>query len=300
MSTPSNWPLPPGSIRYVVPRPVIQLLTQHPLSEGLYPQGMGYYREASGHHMERPEHDDHLLIYCLEGGAEVEVPSGRCRVGPGDLLVLPRGTPHSYRARPRKPWTIYWAHFDGNQADSFVRHLSLGEPAPELWLIPLGNSARVVSDFENLLAARQSTYNLDAFINAANQLRAILTYIALLQPMARHQDAGGRFDLERVHSLMQESVHGQLDLAHLAEAVNLSKYHFIKKYKQLTGATPIDHFIRLKIERACQLLDVSCKNISEVAAETGYQDAYYFSRAFKKVMGISPSDYRKMRTGGYA
>jgi AraC-like DNA-binding protein len=77
----------------------------------------------------------------------------------------------------------------------------------------------------------------------------------------------------------------------------LSKYHFIKKYKALTGTTPINHFIQLKIERACHLLDVTNKGIKEIAWAVGYEDAYYFSRIFRKVMGISPSQYRAIRLG---
>ncbi|WP_020407234.1 AraC family transcriptional regulator [Hahella ganghwensis] len=313
MSTPSSWPLPPGSIRFVVPRPVVQQMAHHPLSMGLYPQGIGYYRKAAGHHMERPVHDDHLLIYCLEGSAVVgtgnkeSLVHGESKgnsagkvIRAGDFLILPRGTPHWYQANPQTPWTIYWAHFDGAEADEFVRHLAPEQGAAPMIHFSLGSSARVVGDFETLLEIRQATYHLNAFINAANQLRGILTHIALLKPLARHQDTGGRFDLERVHSLMLESVHGQLDLLSLANAVNLSKFHFIKKYKEVTGTTPIDHFIRLKIERACHLLDVTHQSVGQVAMDCGYQDAYYFSRAFKKVMGVSPREYRKLRTGAYA
>jgi AraC-like DNA-binding protein len=81
--------------------------------------------------------------------------------------------------------------------------------------------------------------------------------------------------------------------------VNLSRFHFIKKYKALTGTTPINHFIHLKIERACHLLDVTSKGVNEVAWALGYEDAYYFSRIFKKTMGISPSQYRRIRVGDF-
>jgi transcriptional regulator GlxA family with amidase domain len=96
---------------------------------------------------------------------------------------------------------------------------------------------------------------------------------------------------------MQARLHEQIDVDTLAAAVSLSKYHFIKKYKALTGTTPINHFIRLKIERACHLLDVTNKGIKEIAWAVGYEDAYYFSRIFRKMMGMSPRQYREIRLG---
>ncbi len=298
MSTPSRWPLPPESIRFVLPRRVVAELDAHPLSSGLYPLGMGYYRQADGHHMERDHHDDNLLVYCLDGEGDIVLEEQKHRVRPGDILLIPKGIPHSYRARRKNPWTIYWVHFTGHHASDFIRHASRGEHSRR-YLLPIGIHSRLAGDFEALLEARDSTYNLNAYLLAANQLRQILTHIALLQPIARQKQSRGELDLEKIHSLMQARIHEQLNLDTLAEAINLSKYHLVKKYREVTGTTPISHFIQLKIERACHLLDTTNNSISEIAFAVGYEDAYYFSRIFKKTMGVSPSQYRKMRTGDY-
>lgn len=299
MSSPSNWPLPPESIRFVTPRRVVAELAQNPLSQGLYPLGMGYYRQASGHHMERLEHDDFLMIYCLEGEGEAVLNDKKVRVKAGDILLIPKGIAHTYKARQKRPWTIYWVHFHGHQAADFVAHLEQRESPQRQFIIPIGIHSRLASDFAALLEARESTYNLNAYICAANQLRQILSHIALLQPLARQKLSRAGLDIERVHSLMQTHVHEQLDLDTLAESVNLSKFHFVKKYKEITGTTPINHFIQLKIERACHLLDTTTNSINEISFAVGYEDAYYFSRIFKKLMGLSPSQYRKMRTGAF-
>lgn len=299
MSTPSSWPLPPESIRFVIPHRVISELANHPLSSGLYPLGIGYYRQASGHHMERDSHDDNLLIYCLDGEGELEIEGQKQRVRPGDILLIPRGIQHAYKARPSNPWTIYWTHFHGHHAADFIQHIAVRKTGQNQLIIPIGIHSRLASDFEALLEARESTYNINAYICAANQLRQILSHIALLKPLARHKQSGDGLDIERVHSLMQARIHEQLDLDTLAETVNLSKYHFLKKYKEITATTPINHFIQLKIERACHLLDTTNNHVNEIAFSVGYEDAYYFSRIFKKLMGVSPSQYRKMRTGAY-
>lgn len=292
MSQPSNWPLPAGSLRLVVPRIVTQKLANNPLSQALYPKASGFYKCAIKHTMLRRVHDDNLLIYCIEGAGEFNVDNNRHQVSAGDLLLLPRGVAHSYRASHAQPWTIYWVHFSGDSSATFIDYL---RGHSDKFVIPVGVNSRLISNFEFLLESLGSSINVSAFIHGANMLRQILTSIPQLRPMAKAQLVAHQFDLELVHSLMQSSLHQQLNLQALAESVNLSKFHFIKKYKALTNTTPINYFIHLKIERACHLLDISTKPIKEISYDLGYVDTYYFSRIFKKIMGISPRQYRQMR-----
>ena len=91
---------------------------------------------------------------------------------------------------------------------------------------------------------------------------------------------------------MRENLDRRLSLEELAQVSNLSKYHFTRKYRDLTGYAPLQHFEHLKVEQACLMLDSSTLNISEIAFQLGYDDPLYFSRVFRKVTGLSPSQYR--------
>ncbi|MCB0166075.1 MAG: helix-turn-helix transcriptional regulator, partial [Anaerolineae bacterium] len=66
-------------------------------------------------------------------------------------------------------------------------------------------------------------------------------------------------------------------------------------FKKKTGYAPIDYFIRLKIQKACELLETTDQQVSEIGHSLGYPDIYYFSRLFKKVVGLSPRQYRAER-----
>ncbi|MFT4938690.1 MAG: AraC-like DNA-binding protein [Paraglaciecola sp.] len=294
MSKPSQWPLPPESFRFVVPLKQVEKLKKHPLSAGLYTTGLGYYKQAKGHEMQRNIHDDHLLMYCLHGKGELRAENTTSQIKAGDIVVLPKGVPHRYKASKDQPWTIYWVHFCGSDCENFLDYLAIEK---QKYIIPLGIHSRLVTSFEYLLECRQTNYDTASFINVANLLRQMLSHIALLGPISRRQQAKHQLDLELVHSLMEASVHEKLELETLAKEVNLSKFHFIKKYRELTGSTPVNHFIHLKIKRACDLLDITNKSINEISYAIGYEDAYYFSRIFKKVMGISPSQYRNTSLG---
>jgi AraC-like DNA-binding protein len=291
MSRPSSWPIPNDSVRYLLPRPIISELKENPISKSLYPVAMGFYKKAQGHAMLRDKHDDYLLIYCVSGEGLLTLNNKSIKIGSGDLIVLPRSVLHEYTAKKKTPWSIYWVHCEGSLAHHYITQLSKPENAK---VLSIGLHSRLITDFEALLDTRLSNSLFESHLHSCSLLRQIITYIVLLYKQTQHQ-SDKSFNLESVKSLMLTHIHQQLDIDTLANTANLSKFHFIKRYKTLTGRTPINDFIQMKIERACHLLDISDKSIATIGLELGYEDAYYFSRVFNKIMGISPTQYRTMR-----
>ena len=91
---------------------------------------------------------------------------------------------------------------------------------------------------------------------------------------------------------MRERTEEMVSLEEIAAYANLSSTYFVRLFKKQMHQTPIDYFIRLKIQRACQYLDFTDMTVQDVSQHLGYDDTYYFSRVFKRIMGISPSGYR--------
>jgi AraC-like DNA-binding protein len=83
-----------------------------------------------------------------------------------------------------------------------------------------------------------------------------------------------------------------LQVARLAAEANISLSHYFAVFKEVTGFTPMDYFTRLRMHRACRLLDDTPMSVKEVAATLGYDDPFYFSRVFKAFHDMAPSEYR--------
>ncbi|WP_148862048.1 AraC family transcriptional regulator [Marinobacter fonticola] len=289
MTRTSQWPLPPDSIRYLIPSRMIALLAGHPLTRDLYPLAFGHYRQAYRHHMHRQHHDDHLLIYCTDGIAHLNVEGEGHRIHAGDLLLLPKGASHRYSADNEKPWSLHWVHFSGNLAPAFCEHMGFSE---QTLVRHVGQQPRLLVDFNGLLSVRETGFRPAGLIHAANRLRQLLSAVTLCaEPLAHRQP----LDLDSIHGFMNEHLDERVTLEHLAELAGLSPAHFATRYRSITGVAPIQHFLHLKVERACQLLDNSDLSFRGISDSLGYEDSYYFSRLFKKVMGISPRDYRHTR-----
>jgi AraC family transcriptional regulator of arabinose operon len=106
-----------------------------------------------------------------------------------------------------------------------------------------------------------------------------------------------RSSLDSVIEFMQNHLDEPLRLEDFAREADLSVSHFSELFRAQTGQSPMAYFIHLRVRFACRLLDLSDRPIKVVAIETGYRDPYYFSRVFKKAMGISPEKYRTIKKG---
>ena len=89
------------------------------------------------------------------------------------------------------------------------------------------------------------------------------------------------------------NISSNLTLNDIASSAHMSVTHFCNLFRLQTGFSPIEYFNHLKVQQACQTLAFTSRPIKEIADELGFSDQYYFSRMFSRLMGMSPSQYRK-------
>lgn len=103
--------------------------------------------------------------------------------------------------------------------------------------------------------------------------------------------------MKKVMAYMEEQMdNAELTIDEFAEQLMLSRTIFYRKLKSIVGLTPVDFIREIRIKRAVQLIDSDEYNFSQVAYMTGFNDPKYFSKCFKKVIGITPSEYKDMKT----
>ena len=93
-------------------------------------------------------------------------------------------------------------------------------------------------------------------------------------------------------SFIEQNYIKDIEQDDLAKIANLSKSHFLHIFKKTTNTTPLLYQKLLRMEKACSLLTQSRMSITEVSFNCGYHDSNYFTRQFKKVMRMSPKQYR--------
>ena len=102
--------------------------------------------------------------------------------------------------------------------------------------------------------------------------------------------------MKKVMAYMEEQMdNAELTIDEFAEQLMLSRTIFYRKLKSIVGLTPVDFIREIRIKRAVQLIDSDEYNFSQVAYMTGFNDPKYFSKCFKKVIGITPSEYKERK-----
>ncbi len=101
--------------------------------------------------------------------------------------------------------------------------------------------------------------------------------------------------IEFVIQLMNREFYAQHSLMHYATYCNMSKFHFLRVFKEITGESPIDYRNDIRIEHAKELLETTSLSINEIGTQVGYASATYFCDAFKKKVGISPIKYKNTK-----
>jgi len=285
----------PGQRIVVLPRPVITKARGHPLLAALLPTDVGYFPKAAGHLRERAAGvDQAIFIYCASGRGWCQLAGQRHEVQAGDLLIIPPETPHIYGADPQRPWTIPWVHAAGTNVGFYLSELGISVENPLLYL---GDDPQLRALFEELVDVMEHGYTPSHLLYASQTLAHLIGLII----WHRHRKWRGvpnpRQKIDQSIAYMQQHLGRPLRVSHLAALTNLSLSHYTALFKRHTGYAPVDYFIRLRMHQACQLLDTSNLNVKEIGATLGYEDAFYFSRLFKSVNEVSPTQYRLMHKG---
>ena len=275
-------------IRLLIPVFLLNKLKLHPLTKGLYPVSLGQSLKDNQFQIRHEQNPYHYLFYCQSGQAMLEYKSKTRKIKPGDLVLISPMQKFHYQAKANSSHGVYWLHFTGNLADDFAERLLM---KMDDGLAHVGILNNIIADFDNLLDLGSRGYTATNVIHAVHVLQQALSFLALQLRLAAFNKSSS-FDLEAVEHLMRNNLHQDLNLDTLAHYSQLSKFHFAKKFKELTDSSPIQHFINMKIQQACFRLDNSQDTIKQIGEELGYGDPYYFSRLFKKTVGMSPKQYR--------
>lgn len=94
-------------------------------------------------------------------------------------------------------------------------------------------------------------------------------------------------------TIIHESLSEDISLEEISRRVEISPFYFSKLFKEETGENFIDYVTMARMQKAKDLLRDQSKSIKEISAETGYADPNYFSKLFKKIVGLTPTEYRE-------
>lgn len=277
-----------GERMIVLPTEVFEPYVTHPLVRRLYLTDIGYFPHALHHYRSRPHGvEQYIFFYCMNGSGTIQIKDKTYILQADDAFVIPLGEPHTYYADEKNPWSILWVHFKGEDTRYFplqehqIYHFDSEYAANRMFFL-----------FDLLFRTLDtSSYTLGTFIYISQVLSLILSETFFLK--SHNSSSSEDRNITNITRYLAKHVHEPLTLEDILQKFHCSKSYLYRLFQKSTKHSPMDFFIRLKMTEACQQLRSTNLHVYEIAHQLGYQDAYYFSRLFKKIIGVAPQEYRE-------
>jgi len=229
-------------------------------------------RPVPGWHMPRHHHPFHELIVVLDGAMEVQTDDGRVRGEPGDLLFYRATCAHEELADRARPVSTFFIAF---QADASV----------------VGGFPWRLRDADARVRQMVSWLVRDCAAGVpAEELTPLLR--ALLRELERLNASPIDPWLADLRGHMQRNLAKPVYLDDLARRARMSKFAFVRKFKRLSGRTPMRELQVLRVNQARAMLLASGLPVKAIAAAVGLNDEYQLSKLFRRHLRLSPREMR--------
>ena len=250
----------------------------------LYPLIVGNFCYSADYSLRRTAFNNFLLMYIKKGECIVELNGQTFHAVPGQIVFLDCYHPHAYRSCG--PWECEWLHFDGMMARGYYQAI-MTSASP---VISLKDTYR----FERYLHKIRLQFSehlplKEALLN--NYIINILTEL-LISRDSEHLEAVTGGIIEDTITYINDHLTETLSLNDLASQASLSPFYFSRLFKKETGFSPHEYVILARVNNAKYLLNFQELSIKDVCFRTGFSSESSFCTTFKKVTGMTPSDYR--------
>jgi AraC-like DNA-binding protein len=228
----------------------------------------------------------HEIHYFISGTGSFMDDRRRWTIAPGALhLTAPSSIHQIVASDARRPLTYYAVLFDTAQDGELLELLeSLGR-SPGPWNIGSSRRFFFAELLERFFSGREGPAR-----SARHQFMAFLWDLA--DGASPHRDAIADANIEKSLAIMQGAIDRDLDLGDLASRVGLSREHLVRTFSARMGMSPMKYYSRLKVEAARAMLSSTNLRVNEIADRLRYSSRFNFARAFRRLAGMSPSEYR--------
>lgn len=260
----------------------------------LHLQEIGSLTAHTPHVSSRNNLQSYLFFIVVSGSGELIYDGNKYELHGGDCVFIDCEKPYSHLTYRDDLWTLTWIHFYGYSMQSiYDKYIDRGGR-------PVFNPSNV-DDFIKLYKDIFSVAASDDYIRDMRINSLLSQLLVLLMEKSwdnSKSDKGkGRKDFLAVKNYLDEHYADKISLDDLSKMFYINKYYLVKSFKIQFGVSINTYLRDVRITMAKRMLRFSDKKIESIGNECGLGELTYFSRTFKAIEGISPTDYRKMWSG---
>lgn len=229
-------------------------------------------------------HDFYQYLYVKSGSGCMQAGDEKFPLEAGKIYVLPPHVQHHIQSSADGMTTCELKfHTNGDAVPRFSMIIDLADSHAELIFEEMFNEVTHMHvGYEEMLSVKLEELHL---------------WMLRLSTRADVQDKPLSYSqtFSNVIFYMERHLAEEVSLKTLSDIAHMEKIYFLKKFKSEVGTTPVNYLRRLRINQSKKLLINSEFNITQIACTVGFQSVHHFSNVFKKLVGMSPSEYKKQK-----
>lgn len=234
---------------------------------------------------------EYTIVYITRGSGVFEsTPTGRIKIKAGDFFFLFPGVWHRYTPHKKTGWDEHWVSLNGDLLDRYLERNIFSIQKP---VLSIGFDEQLLKIFfEVFVALKNEQIGFQQEIAS----QALVIFSKVLANQKASGGGGSRIEglVRKAKCVMMERMGETLDMQSMARDLHLSYVYFRHIFKYYTGISPHHYHLQLRINRAKELLKGTAMSVKDISATLGFENQNYFSRLFKKKIGLSPEAWRNM------
>ena len=229
--------------------------------------------------------DEYSIYLLLDGVMQFRFPKEQLTLRPQMLLIVYPGDEYSISCNTKELF-CHKIVFSLKESDELYELLH--EKLDRISTLP----AKCLKMIE-LLDYNDKGLSREALLSMSHVLEALL--FTLIDSKMSQKPVSSTYEsyVEDSIDFMNKHIFDKFTVNDISDAIGVCGYHYIRLFKQVTGVTPMNYFLKLKTTKAAELLKVTNMSISEVAEKLHFSSDAHFSRTFKRHMFYTPSTYRR-------
>jgi AraC family transcriptional regulator len=260
-------------------------------SLGVLAEAVGYEQRRnelySWDGMKRGSEPFLVIQHTILGEGRLDFGGARYRLGAGQTMLVTMPHAHRYWLERGGHWEYFWFILSGREALRLAREV-LAVAGPVLQPGPEGVE-RMAAACHGLLTRALTSAQASVLGYEALAVLHDAAFAGAKPPVALAPE------MARVLSHIEANLGGDLRVDALAQIAGLSRAHFVRRFAAEVGVPPSDHVFARRMDRVERLLTASEMKIGDIARSTGFADANYLAKAFRRHRGLSPMAFRAMR-----
>lgn len=253
-------------------------------------QETGTLSALKPHTSSRSNLESYLYFTVLSGSGRLTYGGETYELRAGDSVFLDCTLPYAHTTE-EELWTLVWCHFDGPQ----MSHIY------EKYKVRGGKTvfrSQKTSEYWGILEKMKTVAASDSYVRDM-EINALLSQLlVLLMEDSWNPESnavkGKRVQVVRVREYIDSNYASEITLEGLAAQFFINKTYLSEMFKEQYGIVLKDYLVSVRITEAKRLLRFTDKTTEEIATMVGINGAAYFSRMFKRVEGVTPTEYRGM------